>query len=68
MAAFWSESSVLEDEYCCTAVMNGVLLNRVCIYNPHWHTRKLRFRSTAKLCAHINLIGRQGNLDFKVKN
>lgn len=61
MAAFWSESSVLEDEYCCTAMMNGVLL-------PHWHTRKLRFWSTAKLCAHIILIGRQGNLDFEVKN
>ena len=43
VAAFWSESSVLEDEYCCTVM--GILLNRVCIYNPHWHTRKLRFRS-----------------------
>lgn len=57
----WSESSVLEDEYCCTAMMNGVLL---LIGIPG----NLDFGVLLKLCAHIILIGRQKQGIFEVKN
>lgn len=45
MAAFWSGSSVLEDQCCCKSMLNGALLSHVCIDNLHWHTRKPKFQS-----------------------